>query len=259
MSRPDAVIITGAGRGLGKAVAERCAGLGWPVLCMARTASAEATRETLHAAGANAQSLVVDLADPVQTRDRVRAWIEAQSFRRLSIVCAAGTLGQRGGIENSDLTDWGRTFATNVLGNFAVIQGLLPRMLEAGYGRIVTIAGGGAAYAYPLFSGYALSKTAVVRATENLQAELRDRGDFLTVCLAPGAMETEMLAQVRAAGAEVKTTVALREPVDFITEFISSEKCGFSGRFVHVRDEWRAGIEGVPVDGDRWLLRRNEQ
>lgn len=259
MSAPDAVIITGAGRGLGRAVAERCAAERWPVLCMARTETAEMTRDALRVAGANAQSLVVDLSDPELTRSRVHEWINAQPFRRLAVVCAAGTLGARGGIETSGLTDWGRTFATNVLGNLAVIQGLLPRMLEAGYGRIVTVAGGGAAYAYPVFSGYALSKTAMVRATENLEAELLGRGDFLTMCLAPGAMETEMLAQVRAAGAEVKTTVALNEPAEFIARFISAEKCGFSGRFVHVRDEWSAGLEGVPVEGDRWLLRRIEK
>jgi NAD(P)-dependent dehydrogenase (short-subunit alcohol dehydrogenase family) len=258
MSRPDAVIVTGAGRGLGKAVAERCAADGLPVLCLARTSTADTTRDALRVAGAEAESLVVDLADPQETQRRVGAWIDGQRFRRLAVVCAAGTLGARGGTETSDLADWGRTFATNVLGNFAVIQALLPRMLAARYGRIVTLAGGGAAYAYPLFSGYALSKTATVRATENLAEELRGRGDFLAVCLAPGAMETEMLACVRAAGAEVKTTVALHEPVDFIASFIRAETCSFSGRFVHVRDAWPEALAGAPVEGDRWLLRRIE-
>ncbi|MEP6669090.1 MAG: SDR family oxidoreductase [Chthoniobacter sp.] len=246
MSRPDAVIVTGASRGLGRAVVQRCMAEGVPVLGIARTAGA-------------AESLTLDLSDLAGTERAVRAWIDGQPYRRLAVVCAAGTLGQQGGILDGDLADWGRTLQTNVLGNFAVIRALLPRMIENQYGRIVTVAGGGAAYAYPLFSGYALSKTAVVRATENLDAELRGKGDFLTVCLAPGAMETEMLAKVRAAGAEVKTTVAIEEPVEFIANFIRAETCGFSGRFVHVRDTWRDWLMPEPVPGDRWMLRRIEK
>jgi NAD(P)-dependent dehydrogenase (short-subunit alcohol dehydrogenase family) len=227
-------------------------------LCIARTSSAEATRDLLRASGGRAESVVLDLIDHTGAEEAVRRWIDAREFRRLAVICAAGTAGRAGGILDGELGDWDQTFRTNVLGNLAVVRALLPRMLEARYGRIVTIAGGGAAYAYPLFSGYALSKTAMVRATENLEAELRGRGDFLTVCLAPGAMETEMLAQVRAAGAEVKTTVAIEEPVEFITSFIGAEACGFSGRFVHVRDAWRDWLRPESVPGERWLLRRVE-
>jgi NAD(P)-dependent dehydrogenase (short-subunit alcohol dehydrogenase family) len=249
MSSPDAVIVTGASRGLGLAVARRCVAERLPVLGLART---EATVQGM-------ESLSVDLADLERTERAVRAWIDGKPYRRLAVVCAAGTLGKKGGILDGDLADWGKTIQTNVLGNFAVIRALLPRMLENRYGRIVTVAGGGAAYAYPLFSGYALSKTAVVRATENLDVELREKGDFLTVCLAPGAMETEMLAQVRAAGAEVKTTVAMEEPVEFIARFMCAEACAFSGRFVHVRDDWRERLTPTPMQDDRWLLRRIER
>lgn len=118
------------------------------------------------------------------------------------------------------------------------------------------LSGGGAAYAYPLFSGYALSKTAMVRATENLHEELKGLGDFLSVCVAPGAMETDMLAQVRAAGAEVRTTVSLEEPVEFVTAFLETRECAFSGRFVHVRDAWRESMQQNPMEKDQWLLRR---
>ena len=249
MSQPDVIIVTGASRGLGHAVARRWASEGVPVLGLARQESKVPGME----------NLCVDLADLAGTEHAVRAWIDGQSYRRIAVVCAAGTLGEKGGILDGDLADWGRTLQTNVLGNCAVIRALLPRMLENQYGRIVTVAGGGAAYAYPLFSGYALSKTAVVRATENLDAELRGKGDFLTVCLAPGAMETEMLAKVRAAGAEVKTTVAMEEPVEFIARFVCAEACGFSGRFVHVRDTWRDWLTPAPMPDDRWLLRRIER
>jgi NAD(P)-dependent dehydrogenase (short-subunit alcohol dehydrogenase family) len=254
----DAVIVTGAGRGLGREVALMAGGLGVPVLCLGRSANIEGTREEIAKRGGAAECLSLDLADFTEVEKRVGGWIAAKSFRRMAVVLAAGDLGARGGLLDSDLQSWARTFQTNVLGNLAVVKGLLQRMREARFGRIVSIAGGGAAYGYPLFSGYANSKAALVRAAENLDLELRGHGDFSIVCLAPGAMETGMLAQVRAAGAEVRTTVPIAEPVEFVREFILAEACGFSGRFVHVRDDWKSWLTREEVPGNRWLLRRIE-
>jgi NAD(P)-dependent dehydrogenase (short-subunit alcohol dehydrogenase family) len=258
MSGVDAVIVTGAGHGLGRAVAERCAIDGISVLCVSRTSAASATQQTILDKGGRADSIVVDLADLEETGRLVSQWLDKVSYHRLAVVCAAGTLGRAGGILEADLADWARTFQVNVLGNLAVVRALLPRMIQTAFGRIITVAGGGAAYAYPLFSGYALSKVAMVRATENLELELRGKGDFLTVCLAPGAMDTRMLADVRAAGAEVRTMVDIAEPVEFIAQFLRAQSCAFSGRFVHVRDDWRECIKPATVPGERWLLRRVE-
>jgi NAD(P)-dependent dehydrogenase (short-subunit alcohol dehydrogenase family) len=254
----DAIIVTGASRGLGRAVAIMAGNLA-PVLCIARSNTVETTCAEIVARGGTAESLTLDLLELRAIDAKVGAWISARSHGRLAIVLAAGTLGSVGGLLDSDLRDWAQTFQTNVLGNLAGVKALLPRMQKSRFGRIVTFAGGGAAYAYPLFSGYAISKTAMVRATENLDAELRDKGDFLSVCIAPGAMETEMLAQVRAAGAEVRTTVPIQEPVEFVRQFIEAKTCGFSGRFVHVRDDWRSWLNSTALEDDRWLLRRLEK
>lgn len=255
----DAVIITGAGRGLGRAVALRFGAAHVPVLCIARTASAASARDEIIALGGTADSCQVDLAQPEATGDSIGQWMSERPYQRIGIVLAAGVLGAGGGLADANLDDWSRTFQTNVLGNLAVVRALLPRMLTARFGRVVTLAGGGAAYAYPLFSAYAISKAAMVRATENLDQELKGRGDFLTVCLAPGAMETSMLKQVRAAGGEVRTVVPMSETVEFVWEFLQAANCGFSGRFVHVRDEWRSWLGSTALENDRWLLRRIEK
>jgi NAD(P)-dependent dehydrogenase (short-subunit alcohol dehydrogenase family) len=256
----DLVVVTGAGRGLGKAVANKTALLGIPVLCISRTDNAIRTGEEIRALGGKADVMIMDIAELDSVQSRVAEWIASTPYRRLGVVLAAAVIGKPGGIANGDVQDWLATYKVNVLGNLAVLKGLLPRMLDAGFGRIVTLAGGGAAYAYPLLSGYALSKTAVVRAAENLHTELQDRGDFAVVCLAPGAMETDMLKQVRAAGAKVRTTVSIHEPVEFIRSFLLAPHCAFSGCFVHVRDEWRPKLEpGAEMDShDLWLLRRIE-
>lgn len=252
----DAVVITGAGRGLGKAVAKRTAALGVPVLCMSRSGNAESTCLEIQQSGGQAESLVVDLADLAAAEDEVGRWISQKSYQRIGLVLCAAVTGDAGGIADGELENWLEVYRVNVLGNLAVLKALLPRMQEARFGRVVTFAGGGAAYAYPLFSGYALSKTAMVRATENLQDELKGLGDFLSVCVAPGAMETDMLAKVRAAGAEVRTTVSLEEPVEFVTAFLQAQECAFSGRFVHVRDAWREWMQTTPMPEEQWLLRR---
>ncbi|HEY3897551.1 MAG TPA: SDR family oxidoreductase [Chthoniobacter sp.] len=254
----DAVVVTGAGRGLGRAVALMAGRLGIPVLCIGRSNNIEETRAEIAMHGGHAEALMVDLTEVNSVLGQVGAWIASKPFRRLAVVLAAGTLGAPGGLLDGDLDDWSRTFQANVIGNLAVVKALLPAMRAAGFGRVVTVAGGGAAYAYPVFSGYALSKTALVRATENLDAELRGQGDILTVCLAPGAMETRLLDAVRATGAEVRTVVPIAETVEFIREFIHAEACGFSGRFVHVRDNWRAWLGKKSAPDGLWLLRRNE-
>lgn len=255
----DAVVVTGAGRGLGRAVALRLGTAAIPVMCIARTNTSESTRDAIVAAGGLAESCAIDLADPARAEGLMAAWIGERPYKRIGVVLAAGTLGRGGGLMESDLGDWATIFNTNVLGNLAILRALLPRMLATRFGRIVTIAGGGAAYAYPLFSAYAISKVAMVRATENLDLELKGRGDFSTVCLAPGAMETSMLQQVRAAGGEVRTVAPLDEAVAFIWEFLQAPSCAFSGRFVHVRDDWRPWLRSTALEDDRWLLRRIEK
>jgi NAD(P)-dependent dehydrogenase (short-subunit alcohol dehydrogenase family) len=258
MTDLDAIIVTGAGRGLGRAFALRAGREGAHVVCIARTRTAARTVEEVCAAGGHAEALELNLAALETTERTVADWIQHTTHRRLGVVLAAATLGQQGGLAEANLTRWAEVFQTNVLGNLAVVRALLPRMLEARYGRIAFVSGGGAAYAYPLFSAYALSKTAIVRAVENLAAELDGKGDFATVALAPGAMETEMLAQVRAAGAAVRTTVPIEEPVEFLWRFLHAPHPAFSGRFVHVRDTWRDYLEGAPLPNNWWLLRRIE-
>jgi NAD(P)-dependent dehydrogenase (short-subunit alcohol dehydrogenase family) len=141
-----------------------------------------------------------------------------------------------------------------------VVQACLAAMQANRWGRILFFSGGGAAYAYPLFPAYSIAKTALVRAAENLHEDLRNSGEFAVAILAPGAVETEMLATVRASGAEVRTTVPIEEPVAFVGSFLSSPNCGLSGRFVHVRDRWPeilCGDAKLERD-DLWKLRRLE-
>ena len=226
------------------------------VLCISRTNNCAATAAEITNLGGRAEGMVLDLRDLEKTKSSIAGWIEKRGHKKIGLVLAASILGPR---NFGDLIGWEECYRVNVLGNVAVYHSLYSRMLENKFGRIVGFAGGGAAYAYPLFPAYAASKAAMVRTIENIQADLDKKGDFASVCLAPGANETAMLKEVRAAGGQVKTTVDISEPVHFIREFLLCRQCGFKGTFVHVRDNWKDYLDsGKQTGNEQWKLRRTE-
>lgn len=173
---------------------------------------------------------------------------------RIALVLCAGTLGESGGILNSELEDWENTIRTNLFGNLSIIKAFLPHMIRNGYGKIIFVSGGGADRANPLFSGYSISKVAIVREVENIAKETSFLNDFSIIALAPGAMKTKMLAKVFEKGGEVKTTVEISETVAFIKNFLKMdvEKAkSLSGRFIHVRDN----LNSTDFE-NKWMLRR---
>jgi len=259
-SVPELIVVTGAGRGIGRAIALGMGETASFVLCISQSEKANETAETIRAGGGNADGLVIDLAEFESAEQTVSEWILSSGFTRIGVVLAAATLGPTGPLLATRLTEWERTFQINVLGNLAVVRAVLPTQAKAKFGRILFFAGGGAAYAYPIFPAYAASKTALVRIVENLDEDLTDKGDFAVAIVAPGAVETDTLAAVRASGGEVRTTVGIDEPTAFAKAFVTSGSCAFSGCFVHVRDTWSKHLDGG-YDLERqdlWKLRRVE-
>ena len=256
----DAVVITGAGQGIGKAVAIKLGINGIPILCISKSSNSTKTMEEIIKKGGTAESLILNIEDYDGTQKILKKWASQTKYKKIGVVLAAAILGPTGPLINSLLKEWESCLKINTLGGLAVLTGLLPKMIENKFGRIITFAGGGSAYAFPKFPAYSASKTAMVRITENIHEDLKDKGDFAVVCLAPGAVETEMLKQVCQAGAEVKTLVDISEPVSFIEKFIGCTSCGFSGSFVHVRDNWKEYLNSKKqLSGNSmWKLRRIE-
>lgn len=260
MADIQAILVTGAGRGIGRAISLELGSQRAHVVCLSRSENAERTAREIRERGGSASAIQADLRDASAVEKAVGACALSHKFERWGAVLAAGTLGPSGPLVESDLSAWMDCFAINVLGNLAAAKALLEPMLASGFGRILAFAGGGSAYAYPLFPAYSASKTAMVRAMENLNCDVQGKGDFAVACLAPGAVDTDMLAQVKAAGAEVRTMVPIVEPVTFAREFVFSKSCGFSGSFVHVRDKWPEYLNNghaLPQPA-LWKLRRIE-
>ena len=257
---PELIIVTGAGRGIGRAIATTLGKSGQHILCISQSAKAMETAQLIRDSGGRADGLVIDLAKYESAETEVSQWLASTRYTRIGVVLAAAILGPSGPLYSTQLSEWERTFQINVLGNLAVVRAILPRQMEASFGRILFFAGGGAAYAYPIFPGYAASKTALVRIVENLDKDLKGSGNFAVAILAPGAVETDTLATVRASGGYVRTTVGIEEPVAFAKAFINSSSCSFSGCFVHVRDTWAESLNvgNNTVREDLWKLRRVE-
>lgn len=248
-------LVTGAGSGIGRAIALRLAELGIPLVLVGRPGSINPTCELIAARGGTVDVFPCDLQDHASHQSALSALVSAKGPRRWGVVLAASVLDPKG--TQSSASDFEHVFRINVAGNLAVFEACLPSMLVNKFGRVLFFAGGGAAYAYPAFPAYALSKVSTVRLVENLAAQYPPPTGCSFVCLAPGAVDTPMLAKVMAAGGEVKTKTSIEEPVEFAEQYFASGSMALTGRYVHVRDDWKPCLSGArTLDRDQMFLRR---
>jgi 3-oxoacyl-[acyl-carrier protein] reductase len=250
---PETVIVTGAGRGIGRAVAIDLAKSSTAALILiSRTVSCAAAAAACNdlRPGA-ARALRWDLAD-WRAGEAALDRILSEAAGPLALVHAAGVLGPTGPFLDNDVGLWWRAVEVNLGATVRLTQAALRRMRQDGAGRVVLFAGGGAAYGYPLFSSYGAAKAALVRFTETVAMELGDSGPVITI-MAPGANDTDMLAEVRRAGGSVTTTVSIDEPCRLVRRLLTEDSRRVHGRFVHVRDAWGGG---GTLGEDMWRLRR---
>jgi NAD(P)-dependent dehydrogenase (short-subunit alcohol dehydrogenase family) len=182
-------VVTGASRGLGRAVAEAMAAEGARLVVTATAAShLDRVLERLHSGGAEAHGVALDLGD----HDGVRA-AAAEAVAVLGrvdvLVNNAGLLGRRVALEDYPPEEFARVMAVNVTGTLAMIQGILPAMADDGC--IIDVTSGAAGRAG--WGAYAVSKLAIEGVTAMLREELADRR-IRCVAVNPGGMRTAMRA-----------------------------------------------------------------
>jgi NAD(P)-dependent dehydrogenase (short-subunit alcohol dehydrogenase family) len=257
MTPAGTIVITGAGRGIGRAVARGLAErTGARLVLVSKSATCHQVADEINAdRPGRARAFEWDVADRAGKRDEVIA-AATEGEGPIGLVHCAAVLGPTGPFVGNDLNAWWDAMHVNLFGTINVVGALLPAMTRAKAGRIVLFGGGGAAYGYPNFSSYGTAKAALVRFTETLAMELGDDSAVVTI-LAPGANDTDMLAEVRRAGGVVKTTVAIEEPVAVVHRLMTEDTRGLHGRFVHVRDDWTADAARA-LSADMWKLRRIE-
>jgi NAD(P)-dependent dehydrogenase (short-subunit alcohol dehydrogenase family) len=194
-------VITGAGRGIGEAVALAFAGEGADLVLASRTEhELRGVADQIESLGTGRRVQVV-AADVSVEADAVRiARTALDTYGRIDVlVNAAGVYGPIGPLWDVDVEAWIRALQINLVGTLHCCRAVLPHMIERRRGKIVNYSGGGATSPLPRFSAYGVSKAAVVRLTETLAEEVKDLGIQVNA-IAPGAVDTKLQDEVMAAG-----------------------------------------------------------
>ncbi|MEA3201920.1 MAG: 3-oxoacyl-[acyl-carrier protein] reductase [Thermoplasmata archaeon] len=232
------VLVTGAGRGLGAATAERLAQDGWDVVVNYRHTAegAESVRTTVEAMG---QRALVAKAD-VSRWDEVKAMV-AQTIEELgsldAVVNNAGVY-RRATLDALEPEDWHETLDINLTGTYYVTKAALPHLREGA--RVVNLASVLGASGSRHGAHYAASKGGVIALTKSLAKELGPKG-ILVNCIAPGAIDTDMIGQDTAEqrGAREKTIplgrVGAPHEISGVVSFLLGPDASYlTGQVLHV-------------------------
>ncbi len=187
---------------------------------------------------------VVDATSIANACDRV-----AGSYGAIDIlVNNAGTLGPVGPFAENDGEDWWASMEVNLRGSVICTRAVLPKMLERRSGRIINVASGGASTAMTYFSSYVVAKTAILRLTECVAAEVRPYG-LSVFAIGPGTVRTAMaersltspegrlwlpwFRRIFDEGFDVPAEV----PARLVTALASGGYDALSGRFLTIADD----------------------
>ena len=173
MTSTRTALVTGGASGIGAACAERLARDGLRVITADLSSGAEEH---------------VDVADPASVLDLRRRTGPVDV-----LINSAGVVGPSGALVDTDLAAWQTTFRVNVDGTFLMCKAFVPGMVEAGWGRVVTMASIAAKDGNPGQAAYSASKAAVIALTKSLGKEIATTG-VLVNAIAPAAVATPMNA-----------------------------------------------------------------
>lgn len=184
-------LVTGAGRGIGRAIALGLSDAGAAVAVCARSQSQiSGVAEEIADRKGRAFAVRCDISDRREVEDLVSA-VEAEMGPVDLLVNNAGQPGPIGPLATTDPDDWWQALEVNVRGPLYCARAVLPGMLNRGRGRIVNISSGAGFATFPMLSAYVVSKAALYRLSESIAAETRESG-VAVFAVNPGLVRTAM-------------------------------------------------------------------
>lgn len=265
-------LVTGGGRGIGRAIAVALAREGAAVVITARSANELATTaDHIRAFGEACHPIPADVSTVEGATHAIDAG-QAQLGGLDILVNCAGIYGPIGPIEGTLPDAWWEAIRVNLFGTYLCVRGALPHLRRSQHGAVINMSGGGAATPLPNFTAYACAKAAVVRMTESLHLELA--GAVAAYAIAPGAVNTRLLDEALAAGDRAGAEFARRaraqkesggtspERAASLAVFLATDEARpLSGRLVSaVWDPWEDWQEDPTqlssLTDDTYMLRR---
>src|SRR5262249_29973032 len=184
-SKPLRVVICGASSGIGARLARALADDGHHLFICARRAD---RLEAVKDGSEKIDTFICDVSDRQQV-EAFAAGIAAKTDAVDVLINCAGGFGGIAPISSADSDRWGQRLEVNLKGVFFSIEGMPPLLSKGQQPRVINFAGGGAFSPFPNYSAYACSKTAIVRLTECLAAELAP-ANIRVNAIAPGFVPT---------------------------------------------------------------------
>ena len=269
-ARDRVAVVTGAGRGLGRAVATALAQRGHPVVGVSRDpAQLAETADAIRAAGGRMVSRAADVADP-DAVEALAAFVHEQFGPPSILVNAAGVFGPIAMIRDTDPRAWVQTVMIDGIAPYLTTRQFVGGMIDAGWGRIVNVTSAASLHPPgPLNSAYGTAKVALNQLTRHLAAEIEGTGVTANV-IHPGDVKTDMWQDIHdrvmvmgpeadaykqwAAWVEETGGDPPHKAVDLVLRLTSDEGADLNGRFCWVDDPLQAPIPswGEPGETQPW-------
>ena len=232
-------LITGASRGIGRAIAERLAKDGYTVLINyhSNTEAAEATKSAIEANGGQAELLPFDVSDGKSIEAALTAWNAVHEGEHISVLVNNAGIRKDGLLVFMGEEDWHEVIRTTTEGFYYTTKHVLPAMVRARNGRIVNISSISGVSGLPGQVNYSAAKAALIGATKALSKEVAARKVTVNA-VAPGFIATDMTADLDEA--ELKKTIPAGrfgqpEEVAALVSFLCSDEAAYiTGQVIEI-------------------------
>jgi len=245
------IIVTGAGRGIGRAIALQLAAEGAELILISRTeVELNETLRLVSSYSSSSSCFPLDISD----YNAVSAVFENILKKYGKIDCLVNNAGVQppiGSFSTINLNEWKRNVEINLFGTVTCAYAVVNDMIRRKKGKIVNLSGGGATAPRPNFSAYAIAKVGVVRFAETLAAELAEYHIDVNA-VAPGAVSTKMLEDILSAhdkaGKEYQDALERKESggmdprmaAELVCFLCSDESNGITGKLISAPwDPWQ--------------------